>query len=374
MLACGQLLVDVRAVTAAEYQRFVLAMHGRLDPEAGDTACAQVSHREAMMYAAWAGKRLPNDSEWTVITSELGARLHTGEVWEWTTTKAEPHGFVVRGGRWRTEARESLVRGGGCGRRRVSLRPGYNSWARMRYLVAFALLGSAGCDVVFGIDRMNAPDAQVCDPHDEDEDGFGNACDLCPADHDNGNDGDQDFVGDACDPDPSDPGDHLVLFDGFDTNTNPWMIASGDWHLDGGAFVQTTASDARVALPIAAEMPTVEAIIPTYELGSAGSVTVFGASGLSEVRCSVAMAGGEVLHLDTIVDHLQVPVPADAGPLRIVGGQHHDGRFYCSARHGDNFDVELQTAMFALQAIDSIGLASNGASATVTSISVYDVP
>jgi sulfatase-modifying factor enzyme 1 len=101
MLACGALLVDARPVTAAEYQRFVLAMRGRLDPEADDAPCTGVSQRDAARYAAWAGKRLPTAPEWRFVTSELGRRLQTGEVWEWTATPADQGGFVVCGGRWR---------------------------------------------------------------------------------------------------------------------------------------------------------------------------------------------------------------------------------------------------------------------------------
>lgn len=240
----------------------------------------------------------------------------------------------------------------------------------MRYLVALALLGSAGCDVVLGIDQV---DAYVCDPHDEDEDHLGNACDLCPADRDNSDDADKDLVGDACDPDLTDPGDHLVLFDGFDTNVNPWVIASGGWRLDSGAFVQTTATASRVSLPIAAEVPSVEAIIPSYELGSAGAVSLFGAAGVSELRCTVTMTAGEVLQLDAFLVHMETPLPANPGPLRIVGGQHHDGTFYCRARHGDNFDAEVKTASFPRQAVDAIGLQTDRAQATVTSITVYAV-
>ena len=101
MLACGALLVDARPVTAAEYQRFVLAIRGRLDPEADDAPATRISQRDAARYAGWAGKRLPTEAEWTVVTRALGRRLQTGEVWEWTSTPFDQGGFVVCGGRWR---------------------------------------------------------------------------------------------------------------------------------------------------------------------------------------------------------------------------------------------------------------------------------
>ena len=53
----------------------------------------------------------------------------------------------------------------------------------------------------------------MCGGHDEDGDGFGDACDVCPTDPDPDQaDRDGDGVGDACDPHPDAPGDKLVLF------------------------------------------------------------------------------------------------------------------------------------------------------------------
>jgi len=236
---------------------------------------------------------------------------------------------------------------------------------------AIALLLLTGCDVVLGLEKVPAP--PPCDPFDEDGDGFGNACDACPADSDDGADGDMDLVGDACDPDRTAAGDQLRFFDGFDSNANAWMITAGDWHLEGGAFVVATPSSSRVELPVAAMMPTVEAIIPTYT--GDGTVSLFGASGLSELRCSVSMtAGAESLKMQAFLVNMEKPIPATTGPLRLVGGQHHDGTFYCRARHGDNFDIEVATAVAPKQAIDKIGLLTDQASATVTSITVYEVP
>lgn len=107
MLAAGPLLVDVRPVTAAEFQRFVLAVVGpeALAFDADDTPQTGVSYEQAAAYAAWAGKRLPTEAEWIEAVTALGAaRLGTGEVWEWTATPAQREGWIVRGGRWRDEA------------------------------------------------------------------------------------------------------------------------------------------------------------------------------------------------------------------------------------------------------------------------------
>ncbi|HEY0254589.1 MAG TPA: SUMF1/EgtB/PvdO family nonheme iron enzyme, partial [Kofleriaceae bacterium] len=102
MLHAGALLVDVAPVSRAEFQRFVLATQGpaALDPTADDSPHTFVSPRRAAEYAAWAGKRLPTNAEWTAAMVALGERARSLQIWEWTTTPAE-EGYVVCGGRWR---------------------------------------------------------------------------------------------------------------------------------------------------------------------------------------------------------------------------------------------------------------------------------
>lgn len=75
----------------------------------------------------------------------------------------------------------------------------------------------AGCGRL-GFDDRTASDAAIdakptCAGHDEDGDGYGDACDDCPVDPDPAQaDRDGDGVGDACDPFPDSPGDRLALF------------------------------------------------------------------------------------------------------------------------------------------------------------------
>lgn len=111
MLRAGSLLVDRRPVSNAEYARFVTATgrapprhwEGRATPplELEEAPVTFVTQVDAVAYAAWAGKRLPEDHEWGLALQHLGAeRLGTGTVWEWTAS-ARQSGSVVRGGVWR---------------------------------------------------------------------------------------------------------------------------------------------------------------------------------------------------------------------------------------------------------------------------------
>jgi hypothetical protein len=79
------------------------------------------------------------------------------------------------------------------------------------------VLTLAGCGRLgFGTEPADGGPHDVlamCGGHDEDGDGFGDACDVCPTDPDPDQaDRDGDGVGDACDPNPDTPGDKLVLF------------------------------------------------------------------------------------------------------------------------------------------------------------------
>jgi len=75
----------------------------------------------------------------------------------------------------------------------------------------------AGCGRL-GFDERAAADAAAdakptCAGHDEDGDGYGDACDDCPVDPDPDQaDRDGDGVGDFCDPFPDTPGDRLAVF------------------------------------------------------------------------------------------------------------------------------------------------------------------
>ena len=114
------------------------------------------------------------------------------------------------------------------------------------------LFACTACDVVLGtkhsISSRMRPGVTA---GDEDCDGQLDAVDICPADADVATvDDDADVVGDACNPNSGKSGNRIVLFDGFNDNSQPWTIKSGGWQLGAGAFTQPVIGDARVELAV----------------------------------------------------------------------------------------------------------------------------
>ena len=95
----------------------------------------------------------------------------------------------------------------------------------------------------------NCPMDGNAEQYNEDNDSRGDACDNCPSVlNGNQNDGDMDGVGDACDPRPTMPGDSILYFNGFGTDSvgvpTGWREATGvgnetgTWSVNGGKLRQ----------------------------------------------------------------------------------------------------------------------------------------
>ena len=117
------LLVDVeptRVGTVRAYLRDVRGVQPISWSELTDEAWAtQLTLLEVNAFAAWCGKRVPDDREWQRLAAPdaVGPLAAIGEIWEWTSTPHPDGGHVVRGGRWRDRA-DRFPRGSAVNRSR----------------------------------------------------------------------------------------------------------------------------------------------------------------------------------------------------------------------------------------------------------------
>ena len=108
------------------------------------------------------------------------------------------------------------------------------------------VLALASCDKFISLDRYELPDASPVG-HNEDNDGFADTDDNCPANVNNNQaDRDKDSVGDACDPNPDVGNDRIAAFYTFETKDEPrWVRVAGNWSFveDQLVYSSTSATD-----------------------------------------------------------------------------------------------------------------------------------
>jgi len=255
-----------------------------------------------------------------------------------------------------------------------------------------AILACAGCDAVFNLDHVDLridaagsdsrvidADIPMCKGGDEDCDTRLNNADFCPADFDSASaDDDADGVGNACDPDLTGPSpNHITFFDGFDNNTGGWNIAAGQWQLGDGELKQPDIGDTEIRKTVSMRYPGAEMIVTELATVANGSVTVYGKFANQDLRCSVIKResdGAEFLDLAGNLLQGRQTALSGTGTLRITGGQHQNGEFFCSARHGNGLDATVTSGMSLAVTITTVGITTSSASATISSITLFDVP
>ena len=154
---------------------------------------------------------------------------------------------------------------------------------------------------------------QIGGAFDEDLDGFGDDCDRCPiAPPAATPDTDGDEVDAPCDPDSSQPGDRIVVFDGFNGGALPanWKATAG-WTFQGGEAKVTPATPTEVATLTAplSLVSTKTAILAKYRVdGVTAGATESAASvigvdrrpaGATTIICGGSRVGTDRLVLDT---------------------------------------------------------------------------
>ena len=169
--------------------------------------------------------------------------------------------------------------------------------------------------------------------HDEDGDGYDDACDVCPqvADPDQADvletsdGGAPDGVGDACDPNPTEPGDVLLVFDGFggDAIGAGWSFTTGTWSVDDDALVQgqTVGSHSFVRTDVDAYDVHVETVFVPVAVGgnaSAGPMARF-ELGNAYACLLFDFAAGDELSLNQLVDGGGAPIDDVLAPFPPIG-------------------------------------------------------
>ena len=206
--------------------------------------------------------------------------------------------------------------------------------------------------------------------YDEDGDGVGDICDRCPiALPPSDPDPDGDDVDAPCDPDIHEPGDRIVLFEGFNAPLAPTWKATAGWELRGGEIVLTT-TDPTALETLVAPLPLTTsrmAVLAQYRIDRADAAAVQNfagviaidrrPAGVAAVTCGGARAGE--------VESLLLDTDTGASAMPLEGLFESAGRYRVAQRLEG---IQAGCAMIADNAIGAVSATTGGETPTEAGI------
>jgi hypothetical protein len=168
----------------------------------------------------------------------------------------------------------------------------------------------------------------------EDGDAFGDVCDPCPpfADANPPIDGDSDGVSDACDPRPTQPGDTIVLFEGFRTLPTTGWFTRGTWSVaNGSVTVDSMGASHLTTLGPTTQHETVSTSVKVEGLkppedGSIGVVDAYTNGDRHGVYCHLTLWGPGGAADQPVVINLLTAHTFEDTPFEITVGQTYSLR------------------------------------------------
>jgi hypothetical protein len=252
--------------------------------------------------------------------------------------------------------------------------------------LAAAWLLACGCDVVFRIDELPAPDGPpscgATTSHDEDGDGVPDGCDVCPGIPDPAQmDADNDGVGDACDPDPS-SAQHLALFESFAEAgaADAWSVQTGTWMFAPDAVVFSSTQTGYSVLtakshPAPPDVIEVGVTIDNLLAGQGGLFMVFGDT---PVPCGVLhyVASPDVVRVEdessTVNMETDLGAPLHAGQrLRITDAYTPGASVHCTVTDRDTQASAVAHVMLDAIPPDRLGFKATTIAVHVEYVAVY---